>query len=58
MYAKSKNIVLISGVIGIVVGIVVAIPNFLRGNELLGTIAVVILMAGLILFAIGFGDEQ
>ena len=51
-----KNILIIAGVIGTMVGIVIAIPFFLNETYWLGIVGVLILIAGLITLAVGFGD--
>ena len=56
MVSKSKNIYLLAGVILIVVGIIAAIPSFLKENILISIIGTIMVVAGLILFGIAFGD--
>ena len=47
-----RNILLIAGIIGVVVGIILAIPSFLQSRDWLGVIGILLSMAGLILLAI------
>ena len=54
MKTRQKNLILIGGVMGIVLGITIIIPSMIKGNLLvLGGIT---LMAGFVLTAIAFGD--
>ncbi len=56
MRKQTRNILAVAGVISTVVGIIVAIPSFLQEN--LGTAvgATVLIVGGLVLLAIAFGD--
>ena len=56
MKKTQKNILAIAGVIGTIVGIVFAIPSTLQGNYLIATISTVLIVGGLIMLAIAFGD--
>jgi len=53
-----KNIIWgIAGVISSMVGITIAIPGFLNENNILGTGGIMLLVAGLVLLGIAFGEE-
>lgn len=56
MKKQTKNILAIAGVISTVMGIIGAIPSFL--NEMYGvaTGSAILIVAGLVLIAIAFGD--
>ena len=56
MNQTSKNLMAVGGVISTIVGIVIAIPNFLIGNYPLATGSVILIVGGIILLAIAFGD--
>ena len=54
---KTKRQVLgVSGAAGAVLGVVVMIPTMLQGQYLATTIAGVLLVTGLVLLAISFGE--
>jgi len=52
----TKNILAVAGVISTVIGIIMAIPFFLREMYLVATLSVILIVAGLVLLAISFGD--
>lgn len=56
MKQRKKNLLAVAGVISTIIGIVVAIPAFLKGNYLAGIFATVLIVGGIILLAISFGD--
>lgn len=56
MNLKGKNLLIVAGIIGVVVGITLAIPSFLHGKDFLGVFAILLLMGGIILLAIAFGE--
>ncbi|MBN1385594.1 hypothetical protein JW968_01295 [Candidatus Woesearchaeota archaeon] len=56
MKLKQKTILGIAGVIGLVVGVMISIPFFIRGQEWIGTAGVLLSIIGLVLLAISFGD--
>jgi len=56
MVSKSKYVTLVIGVILTVVGAFISIPFFLNEHYLVGGIGTVLVIIGLILFAIAFGD--
>jgi len=56
MKKQSKNILAVAGVISTVVGIIGAIPSFLQSNYTLSILSVVLVVGGLILLAIAFGE--
>lgn len=51
-----KNIFIIAGVAGIIFGIMGAVPSFLQANYGVATISSILMVGGLILLAIAFGD--
>lgn len=53
---KKRNILAMAGIISTVVGIIVAIPSALKGETLIAVIAVLLVIIGLVLLAISFGD--
>lgn len=56
MKQTTKNILGVAGVISAVVGVVVAIPALLQEKYLVATLSVMLIVAGLVLLAISFGD--
>ena len=56
MKKTTKNILAVAGVISSVLGIVGAIPSFLSGRYGVATGASILIVAGLVLLAISFGD--
>ena len=51
-----KNILAIAGVVSAVFGVIFAIPSTLQANYLVATISALLIVAGLVLLAIAFGD--
>ena len=58
MNIKKKNLLAMGGVIGVVVGVVGAIPSLLKENHIAATLYFLLLIIGLILLAISFGEEK
>lgn len=56
MKQTQKNILAVAGVISTVIGVMGAIPLFLQERFGLATGAVILVVGGLILLAIAFGD--
>ncbi len=56
MKKRMKYLLAVAGVIGSILGIVLLVPAFLKGNYVLATISTILLVAGLVLLAISFGD--
>ncbi len=56
MKKTQKNILAVAGVISTVLGVMVAIPSFLNENVGVAIGAVILVVGGLVLIAIAFGD--
>ncbi len=56
MKKTQKNILAVAGVISTVLGLVSFIPSFIQEKFGLATGATVLIVAGLVLLAIAFGD--
>ena len=56
MNKTKKNILAVAGVIATLLGIVGAIPSFLQSNYIIATISSVLIIGGIILLAIAFGE--
>ncbi len=56
MKGQAKNFLAIAGVIGVVVGVAFLIPSFLQEIYWLAVASAVMMMGGLILLALAFGD--
>lgn len=56
MKHQSKNLLAIAGIIGAVMGIAFLIPSFLQEIYCLAVVSAVLMMDGLILLALAFGD--
>jgi len=56
MKKSQKNIVALAGVIGTVLGMVGAIPSFMKGSYIAATLSAMLIVLGLVLLAIAFGD--
>lgn len=54
---SQKYLISVAGVISSVIGIVIAIPSFMKENYTAGTIATILIVAGIVLLAIAFGEE-
>ncbi len=57
MKRKSANLLAIAGVICTVFGIIIAIPTYLRELYLPAILATILIVGGIVLLAIAFGDE-
>lgn len=51
-----KSFLIIAGVISLVVGVILTVPSFLKEMYVVATASVGLIVLGLILLAIGFGD--
>ena len=56
MKATKRNLLLLASVVCIAFGLIYAIPMLIQGKYTAGTIAIVILVVGLILLAIAWED--
>ena len=56
MKQTKKNILGITGVIGMVLGVTIMIPSIAEGKYWLSSLAGVFVIGGLLLIAIAFGD--
>ena len=56
MKERTKYILGVAGVISSVVGIIISIPSFLKGNYTAGVIATILVVGGLVILAISFGE--
>ena len=56
MRKTSKNILAVAGIIGTVLGIIGIIPSFLQENYGIATASAILMVIGLVLLAIAFGD--
>lgn len=56
MNKKRRNILALAGVISAVLGIVGAVPTFLREQYFFAIISTILIVGGLVLLAISFGD--
>ena len=52
----TKNILAVAGVISTIMGIIVAIPSFLQNQFGIATASAILIVGGLVLLAIAFGD--
>ena len=52
----AKNILAIAGVVSSVLGVVFAIPSALQANYGVATASAILIIAGLVMLAIAFGD--
>ncbi len=57
MKKVTRNILAVAGVISTIIGIIVAIPSFLQNRNLTAIAATILIVGGLVLLAIAFGDE-
>jgi uncharacterized membrane protein HdeD (DUF308 family) len=53
-----RNLMIISGVISIVLGIIIFPPSFIKEMYLASAISLIVLVLGLILVAIAFGEKK
>ncbi len=51
-----KNLFAVGGIISIVVGLLISIPALIKGQSILATISAFLVIAGIILLAIAFGE--
>ena len=56
MVTKKKSLLLLAGVFSTVAGIMFMIPSFLKASYYIAAFSTVLVVAGLILIAIAFGD--
>ena len=56
MKKTTKNILGVAGIISSVLGITIAIPSFLNEMLSIATVSVFLIVIGLVLLAIAFGD--
>ncbi|MEA3515270.1 MAG: hypothetical protein U9R34_07355 [Nanoarchaeota archaeon] len=56
MKKQAKNILAIAGVISTILGIVGAIPSFLKEMYGIAIVSTILIIGGLVLLAIAFGD--
>lgn len=56
MRQTTKNLLGIAGVISTIMGIVITVPAFLGANYLTAILATFLIVAGLVMLAIAFGD--
>jgi len=56
MKKMHKNILTVAGVVSTVFGVVFAIPSTLQGNYGVATLSALLIVGGLVLLAIAFGD--
>lgn len=56
MNKKEKNILAVAGVISTIMGIIGAVPSFLQEKYGLAIGAAILIIGGLVLLAIAFGD--
>lgn len=56
MKKRSKNILAIAGIIGTIMGIIFTVPSFLQEKYGLATGATFLIIGGLVLLAIAFGE--
>ncbi len=56
MNSKTKNLLAVAGVISTVFGIVGAIPSFLQNNYGIAIGSAILIVTGVVLLAIAFGD--
>jgi len=56
MNQTTKHILAVAGVIAVLLGVVGAIPSFLQNKLVAATGSAILMVAGVILLAISFGD--
>ena len=56
MKKQTKNILVVAGVISTIMGIIGTIPSFLKEMYVIATVSAILIVAGLVLLAIAFGD--
>jgi len=57
MKMKGKHLLILAGIISTTLGIVYAIPSFMQNKIGLATVATFFIVGGLVLLALGFGEE-
>lgn len=57
MKKKEKNILAVAGVISAVMGIIGVVPSFLQNQLGLATASAFLIVVGLVLLAIAFGED-
>jgi len=56
MNGRTKNLLAVAGVISTVFGVIGAIPSFLQSNYGIAIGSAILIVAGIVLLAIAFGD--
>ncbi len=56
MKHRTKNLIALTGVIFSVVGIIISIPSFIKEQYVTAIISVIMVVLGLVLLAIAFGE--
>ena len=56
MKKQKRNILVVAGVISTVMGIIGAIPSFLKELYIVAIVATILIVGGLVILAIAFGD--
>lgn len=51
-----KNLLAVGGIISIVIGLFTAIPALIKGQSMLATLSAFLVILGIILLAIAFGE--
>ncbi len=57
MKKKTKNLLAVAGVICTVMGVIGAVPSFLQARYGIATGSAILVIGGLVMLAIAFGDE-
>jgi uncharacterized BrkB/YihY/UPF0761 family membrane protein len=57
MKKRARNLLAVGGVMGMVFGVLLAIPSYLQGKLAVAAIAGVLIVVGIVLLAIAFGEE-
>ena len=56
MKRRTKNILAVAGIVRAVMGLIGAVPSFLQSNYGVATGSAILVVAGLVMLAIAFGD--
>lgn len=56
MNGKQKNLLIVAGVIGAILGLTIAVPAMLKAQYSLAAAGSILLVGGLVLLAIGLGE--
>ena len=56
MNKQRKNLLLVAGVISSILGLIIAVPAMLQAQYLIATGGSILLVGGLVLLALGFGE--